>query len=197
MPGTGEHLQATRGPGRETGGEMDDATLVAAARSDRQQFSAIYDRYVTPIYRYCYVRLGSREEAEDATSDVFLKSLARLHTYRGGNFAAWIYRIAHNAVVDRQRHRRPYLPMDSVETMADTPLSDQGAMDPTDQERVRRHVATLPDDQRASIELQLAGWPDSRISEALGKSVAAVKKLRFRAVRRLRRALAADEQRRT
>ncbi len=78
MPGTGEHLQATRGPGRETGGEMDDATLVAAARSDRQQFSAIYDRYVTPIYRYCYVRLGSREEAEDATSVAELVRMFKL-----------------------------------------------------------------------------------------------------------------------
>lgn len=170
--------------------EVDDAALVAAARSDPKQFGALYDRYVAPIYRYCHVRLGNREEAEDATSEVFLKALAGIHAYRGGNFAAWIYRIAHNSVVDRQRRRRSCAPLDAAEaTTSNDSHPDQEAIHRAEQERLRQHIASLPSDQRAAIELRLAGWPDTRTAVALGKSVAAVKKLRFRAVRRLRKAL--------
>ncbi|HEY5625439.1 MAG TPA: sigma-70 family RNA polymerase sigma factor [Dehalococcoidia bacterium] len=177
-------------PNTETEAEVDEAILVAAARSDPEQFGALYDRYVTPIYRYCHVRLGNREEAEDATSEVFLRALAGLHAYRGGNFAAWIYRIAHNSVVDRQRRRRSHVPLEVVDaTISDKRPPDQRAIELAEQQRLRQHVAALLDDQRAAIELRLAGWQDLRIAAALGKSVAAVKKLRFRAVRRLRKAL--------
>ena len=195
-------MRVTRGraglverPNTEAEVEVDEALLVAAARSDREQFGALYDRYVAPIYRYCHVRLGNREEAEDATSEVFLKALAGLHAYRGGNFAAWIYRIAHNSVVDRQRRRRPEVPLQLVEdTVSDELPPDQRAIAQAEQERLRQHIAALPDDQRAAIELRLAGWPDARTAAALRKSVAAVKKLRFRAVRRLRKALVVANQ---
>jgi len=188
--GTSDRAGLGEGLAGETEDEVDDATLVAAARLDQQQFGALYDRYVAPIYRYCYVRLGSREEAEDATSEVFLKALAGLHAYRGGNFAAWIHRIAHNAVVDRQRRRRSDVPLEVVEgAISDELPPSQEAIDRAEQQRLRQHISALPDDQRAAIDLRLAGWPDHRIAAALGKSVDAVKKLRFRAVRRLRRAL--------
>ncbi len=188
--GTSGKARLGDGLARETEDEIDDATLVAAARSDHQQFGALYDRYVAPIYRYCHVRLGSREEAEDATSEVFLKAFAGLHAYRGGNFAAWIHRIAHNSVVDRQRRRRSDVPLQVVEAaIRDELPPDQGAIDRAEQKRLRELVGALPSDQRTAIELRLAGWPDIRIAAALGKSADAVKKLRFRAVRRLRRAL--------
>lgn len=177
--------------------QVDERALVVAAQADQQHFGAIYDRYVAPIYRYCYVRLGSRQEAEDATSEVFLKALVGLHTYRGGTFGAWIYRIARNSVIDSLRRRRPDLPLDlAANSVSDGLILDQGSVAQAEQDRIRQHVATLPDDQRVSIELQLAGWSDIRISTALGKSVDAVKKLRFRAIRRLRRALAAEDSKR-
>jgi RNA polymerase sigma-70 factor, ECF subfamily len=82
----------------------DDEVLVAAARLDPRAFDAVYDRYVGPVYRYCHVRLGRREAAEDATSAVFLKALAGLDGYRPGNFPAWLFRIAANVVTDARRH---------------------------------------------------------------------------------------------
>lgn len=64
-----------------------DATLVAAAQADSQAFAPLYARYLQPIYRYCYRRLGTCVMAEDATSEVFVKALAGLPRYRGAPFA--------------------------------------------------------------------------------------------------------------
>src|SRR5579885_3182891 len=87
--------------------DPDDATLAAAARADPRAFTVLYERYLGPIYRYCFARLGNREAAEDATSAIFLKALAALPEYRDGGFAAWLFQIAHNVVVDLVRRQRP------------------------------------------------------------------------------------------
>lgn len=177
--------------GTRANAEADDAALVAAARADPQAFAALYERYLGPVYRYCYVRLGSRETAQDATGDVFLKALAGLSGYRGGGFAAWVFRIAHNAVTDRHRRRRPTEPMEAASDTEDAGSTpEEVAVAHAEREALRRALAALPDDQRSAIELRLADWPDERTAVALGKTVAAVKKLRFRAVRRLRKVLA-------
>lgn len=170
--------------------EADDSTLVAAARADPQAFAPLYERYVGPVYRYCHVRLGSRDAAQDATSDVFLKAFTGLSGYRGGAFAAWIFRIARNVVTDRHRQRRPTEPMEVAGDPLDAVSTpEEGAVVRAEREALRRALAALSDAQRATIELRLSGWPDERIADALGKTVAAVKKLRFRAVRRLRKLL--------
>ncbi len=177
--------------GARADAEADDAALVAAARADPQAFAALYERYLGPVYRYCHVRLGSREAAQDATSDVFLKAFAGLSGYRGGEFAAWIFRIAHNVVADRHRRRRPTEPMEAaVDTEDAGSTPEEVAVTHAEREALRRALAVLPHGQRAAIQLRLADWPDERTAVALGKTVAAVKKLRFRAVRRLRKVLA-------
>src|SRR3990172_918078 len=107
--------------------EADDATLVETARADPQAFAALYERYLGPVYRYCYVRLGSREAAQDATSEVFLKAFAGLGDFRGGRFAAWIYRIAHHAVTDRQRQGHTNEPFDAAEGVVEATMTPEEA----------------------------------------------------------------------
>jgi hypothetical protein len=77
--------------------ETSDEALVVRALGDRQAFALLYDRYVGPNYRYCYGRLGDREEAEDATSVFFARALAALSTQRGASFRSWLFTIAHPA----------------------------------------------------------------------------------------------------
>jgi RNA polymerase sigma-70 factor (ECF subfamily) len=166
----------------------DDAVLVAAARVDRQAFRHLYERYVQQIYGFCYLRLGSRELAEDATSEVFVKAMTGLDGYRGGIFAGWLYRIAQNVVTDthrRGRRGRHHLSLDAALEVADP---DQEIEDT--QITVRSALRALPEDQRAVIELQLAGWPSDQIGAALGKSASAIRMTRARAVRQLRGSLA-------
>ncbi len=171
------------------GAEPDDAELVAAARVDRRAFAPLYERYLTPVYRYCYVRLGSREAAEDATSEVFLKAMTGLPGFRDGPFAAWLFRIAHNVIADRYRRRRGSAPIEAADTLARGPTPEDELMALAERQALREAIGGLPDDQRAAVELQLAGWSGQQIADALSKSVPAVKQLRFRAMNRLRAAL--------
>src|SRR5262245_30525629 len=87
--------------------EASDEALVALARSDRAAFGVLYDRYLTPVYRYCHGRLGDRERAEDATSLVFVRALAAIATQRGPSVRSWLFTIAHNVILNTWRDDHP------------------------------------------------------------------------------------------
>src|SRR5690349_19047145 len=91
----------------------EEAKLVAAAQVDPRAFLPLYDRYYRPLYRFCYVRLGTVYAAEDATHDVFVHALRGLAGYRGEGFAAWLFRIAQNVVAGayRWQQRHPSEPL--------------------------------------------------------------------------------------
>ncbi|MDP9364185.1 MAG: sigma-70 family RNA polymerase sigma factor [Chloroflexota bacterium] len=167
----------------------DDAALVARARDDPAAFAPLYERYLDPVYRYCYRRLGGREAAEDATAQVFAKALAALPAYRDGSFRAWLFAIAHNAVADNHRRRahRPEAPLEAVGDPPDrAPTPEEVAVENDERRSVRALLAVLPVDQRRVLELRLAGLSGAEIATALGRSVAAVKMLQLRAMTRLR-----------
>ncbi len=167
--------------------EPNDAELVIAARTNPRAFVLLYERYLGPVYRYCYVRLDSREAAEDATSDVFLKVLASLPSLRDQAFAAWLFRIAHNVVVDIYRRRRPVHPLETAEDQNDPTQTPEAEVEArAEREALYAALAQLSDEQRAAVELKLAGWSGEQIAAALGKSQAAVKMHRYRALDRLR-----------
>jgi len=168
----------------------DDDVLATASRNSEAAFSQLYQRYVDAIFRYCFVRLQSRQAAEDVTSEAFLKALAGIHTYRGGNFRAWLFRIAHNEVV-RSYRKHGNWPLDDAQDLTDgAPTPDSYAEQQVDNSELLLAMAQLSEEQRTVIELQLAGWTGVQIAAATGKSSAAVKMLRYRAVIRLRTILA-------
>ncbi len=171
-------------------GATDDAALVAAARADPRAFASRYARYVTPVYRYCYLRLGEPAAAEDATGEVFVKALAGLPDYRDGSFAAWLFRIARNAVADTYRRSRPTVTLDTVGERADRdPTPDEAMLLREGLEALRAALDTLPISQRRAVELQVAGWSLAESAAALHVSVGAVKLLRYRALGRLKTVL--------
>lgn len=171
----------------------DDDMLAAAARVDRVAFSVLYQRYLDPIFRYCFVRLQNRDAAEDVTSEVFLKALVGIHSFRGGNFGAWLFRIAHNEVIRGYRRRENQL-LGEVGDLADgAPSPERYAELQADRAQLLLALAQLSEEQRTVVELQLAGWTGVQAAAATGKSPAAVKMLRYRAILRLRTILAGQE----
>jgi RNA polymerase sigma-70 factor (ECF subfamily) len=177
-------------------GAADAAGLAAAARDDTRAFEELYERHVAVVYRYCFSRLGDREAAEDATGDVFLKALQGMEDFRGGAVAAWLIVIARNTVVDAVRRRRLTVAVEEPPEPVDpSPRPEDHAVVADERESLRAAIARLSEDQRAVLELQLAGWRGPEIAEALGKSPDAVKMLRLRAVRQLRVLLADGDAR--
>jgi RNA polymerase sigma-70 factor (ECF subfamily) len=173
----------------EDSGLTTEEELVAAAQADPRAFTPLYERYLDRIYRFCYNRLGDRQAAEDATSEVFLHALAHLGAYHSGNFAAWLYTIARNSVIAhyrRQGRSEPLADAQAAEAAHD-PLAGHA-------ERTALLLALdqLSDEQRAAVEMPAAGWSDAQIGAILGKSEAAVRMIRYRALQRLQTLLADD-----
>lgn len=164
-----------------------DADLVALAQIDRGQFAALYDRYLDRVYRYCFVRLGNREAAEDATSLIFTKAFDSINSQRGESFRGWLFTIAHNVLFDLSNARRTTDRLDHATEIADPgPAPDDLAANHDIGRAIRDALQQLTPNQRDVVELRLAGLTGPEIARALSKSHAAIRITQFRAYAHLR-----------
>ncbi len=167
--------------------EADERLLVEAAQRDPSRFAELYERNFERVYAYAARRVPSREEAEDVTSEVFHQALENLGRFewRGAPFAAWLYRIAANAIADRWRRAG----RERRNPSTDDP-TDLRRMDVEEIERralLYRLVETLPADQRRVIRMRFAEEKSIReIAQELRRTEGAVKQLQFRALEALR-----------
>ena len=168
--------------------DADEGVLVARARRDPAAFAPLYRRYYDPVCRFCYLRLGDRDAAEDATSLVFARALAALPRleYREGSFSGWLFTIARNVVANDRRARRRDAPLEEAVDVEDTgPTPEEAAVEAEAHRALRAVLDQLPGAQRQVVELRLAGLTGAEIAATLGKSHAAVRMLQVRAVDRL------------
>ena len=94
--------------------EISEHDLISRAqKGDAEAYGDLYEHYLDTIYRYIYYRVHNHQDAEDLTETVFLKAWQSLPNYRIGKtpFVAWIYRIAHNMVIDHHRTRKETVPI--------------------------------------------------------------------------------------
>ena len=162
----------------------DERLLIEAAKHDPACFADLYSRNFHVVYGYVARRTASREEAEDITSEVFHQALANLQRFewRGAPFAAWLIRIASNAIADRWRLQ--------AREAADPPhqvLSDPRMEGVERQAELFQLVDRLPQDQRRVIVMRFAEQKTIReIAQELKRTEGAIKQLQFRALEKLR-----------
>ena len=165
----------------------EERLIVARARRERVAFEPLYRRYLPDIYRYCLFRLGDREAAEDATSQVFLRAMDRLGQFRDGSFRAWLFTIAHRTTIDHIRSRRPVSPLDAAGHVASGDITpEHPAVASEEQRQLLAHLARLPNAHRQVVELRLAGLNDREIADVLGERHTAIRTRQSRALARLR-----------
>jgi RNA polymerase sigma-70 factor (ECF subfamily) len=176
--------------------DASDADLVAEAARDPRAFALLYARYLDPIHRYCYRRLGAREAAEDATSLVFTKALSALPRYHDTSFRAWLFTIAHHVVTDHYRAARPDQPIEKAVALTDgAPSPEELVLAADDRRSIQEFLTRLPEHQRQVIELRLAGLTGAEIAHVLGRTPANINVTQHRAVARLRALLDAQTTR--
>ena len=164
-----------------------DRELVAAAQKAMPAFEHLYRRYVTDIYRFCLRRLANEADAADATSQIFARALTNIGSCDPTSFRAWLYAIARNAVNDVWRGTKPGAALDAAFDIPDGAIGpEEHAIASQESARLREKIAELTPDQRAVIELRLAGLTATEIATTLGKSRNAVDQAQFRAITRLR-----------
>ena len=162
-------------------------------RSKESALAALYDEYYDKIARYIFVRLGDRAEAEDLAGEVFLKALESLGSYkeRGVPMQAWLFRIAHNLVVDhfRRAAKRKTVPIDDLQIASDVD-PQEAAEASIEVARISRALDQLTPAQRQTIELRFFGELSSEeAGQVMKKGAGAVRELQSAAIRTLRRLL--------
>jgi RNA polymerase sigma-70 factor, ECF subfamily len=168
----------------------DELLLVEAAQRDPARFGDIYERYFNRIYAYVARRVGSRDAAQDLTSDVFHRALANIGKYesRGVPFGAWLFRIAANAIADKWKHAAKESGTAS-ETRAGEEIDARKSEIDAAEHRAQlfQSVRILPVEQRRVIQMRFAEEKSIReIADALRKTEGAIKQLQFRALQNLR-----------
>jgi len=175
-------------------------SLLKRVRSgDEQALARAYDEYAPAIYRYAYRLTGHEGTAQDVTSETFRKFLAALRNGGGptDNLSAWLYRVAHNVVVDGYRHQ-PDDPPVPLEEAPEIPVPGQQEARLEEQERIARARAALQgltSLQQQVISLRfLEALSIKETAEVMEKTEGAVKALQYRATNSLRRILEEDDE---
>jgi RNA polymerase sigma-70 factor (ECF subfamily) len=172
----------------------EDAAAVAAALADPAAFAVLYRKYATDVYRYSYRRLGEREAAEDATSQIFMRAITGLGGIKGRPFRPWLFTIAHNVLIDLYRRTHQTSSLDQIPDREDpSPSPESAAIAGEDRNVVQLLMMQLPERDRQVIELRLAGLSGREIAEAMGASHGAVRVAHHRAIERMRVLLAAQD----
>jgi len=173
---------------------LTDADLARWALSDREAFSVLYQRYLTPVYRYFYARTGDVQQAEDLTTETFLSILKQLDHYQErGRFAGWLFTIAAHRLADhfRRRPRRPAVPLDDIPVLPDpNPCPEAQTEQAERMAHLVQALQTLSPDRAQAITLHFFGELSLReTAKVMDRSQVAVKSLIHRALRDLRERL--------
>jgi len=169
----------------------DEQLMQRYANGDAQAFDQLYARHRGPLYRYFNRQVNDAATANDLYQGAWEKIIKARRKYRpSAPFTVWMYRIAHNHLVDHYRRSRP---VDSVETETlpdDRPGPVQSVMDGEQNEQLRAGISALPVEQRNTLLLKLeTGLKLEDIARISGVSRETVKsRLRY-AVNKLKQVL--------
>lgn len=174
----------------------DEADLIAAAQAgDRHAFGQLVERYQERLFAAMLGLIGSPDEAEEAAQDAFVRAFVKLHTFqRNSQFFTWLYRIAFNSALSRQRRQRPQMGLDhdhegySVQEPVDPREGPDADLIRSDHAVLVRYALTLLSDDHRSILIlrELEDCSYEQIAEILQMPIGTVRSRIARARGRLR-----------
>jgi RNA polymerase sigma-70 factor (ECF subfamily) len=182
---------------KDTSKEKIEKLVEQAKAGNEKSFSEIFRSFFDKIFRYVHFRV-EKNEVEDIVSDIFLKVVEKLdsyHSQKGIGFNAWIFRIAHNTIIDFYRKKKELLGIEDEnqesiilqipdENFTPDQETDQGL----NYKKLRDILATLPSLQRDILELKyLEGFSNTEISKITGKTEGNIRVIQLRALREIRK----------
>jgi RNA polymerase sigma-70 factor (ECF subfamily) len=170
-----------------------------AQKGDRDAIEELYLIHFDRIYSYLHVSVGNRHDAEDLTTQTFLRMLESIGKFRwrSAPFSAWLFRIAHNLAMDHFRSARRWQPEEEVpEPEPDESTSaEAGALQAIGRKSMLELIDELSPEQQQVLTLKfLFNFGNAEAATILGKSEGAIKSLQHRALASLQRQIAKREQ---
>jgi RNA polymerase sigma-70 factor (ECF subfamily) len=189
---------ATEKPAREST-EHVRKLVERAQQGERAALEELYLIHFDRIYSYLHMSVGNRHDAEDLTTQTFLKMLESIGRFRwqSAPFSAWLFRIAHNLAMDHFRASRRWQPEEEVpEPPADESTSaEMGALESIGQKSMMELIEDLSPEQQQVLTLKFVfNFSNGEVATILGKTEGAIKSLQHRALASLQKQLEKREQ---
>ena len=166
-----------------------------AIRGEAEAFGLLYDHYQPKIYRFVYFKVSHREEAEDLTHQVFLKSWENIADYELYEFpfSSWLYRIARNQTIDYYRTKKSNSSLESIaetKSLEDDEIISELIDDSFNIKKIKEAIVLLSDDQQNVIILRfIEDLSPKETAEIMDKTEGAIKILQHRAIKKLKEIL--------
>ncbi len=175
-----------------------EVELVERASShDQAAFAELYNAYVDKIYKYIFYKVSNAPDAEDLCEQVFLKAWEAIGRYKwcGYPFSSWLYKLAHNLVVDFYRTRRDPVPLNDLLYTSDEPADPENALNSAvEAYELKAAIGQLTGEQQQVIALKfIEGYKNIEIAQMMNKNEGAIRALQYRALRSLQTIIEAEE----
>lgn len=189
---TSPPLRRLTSKGGRVPAELDASAVEALKRGDRDAWEAAYRAYGKPLMGFLVLRLHDVDDASEALSETFLRSLEKASTFRGDApaFRAWLYRIARNVAIDRLRARSRVQPVAHTEEQPDIaePAADQAMIALESASEALAALDSLDPDDREVVWLRVcAGLSAEEVGRIVGKRPGAVRMQQMRSLEALAR----------
>ena len=166
-----------------------------AQKGDRGALEELYLIHFDRIYSYLHVSVGNRHDAEDLTTQTFLKMLEKIGSFKwqSAPFSAWLFRIAHNLAMDHFRARRRWQPEEEVPEPPgeEEPAAELVAMQTIGRESMLKLIDQLSPEQQQVLTLKFVfNLPNAEVAGILDKTEGAIKSLQHRALVSLQKQIA-------
>ena len=168
-----------------------------AQKGDRAALEELYLIHFDRIYSYLHVSVGNRHDAEDLTTQTFLRMLESIKRFKFGTapFSAWLFRIAHNLAMDHFRANRRWQPEEEVPEPhgAEEPSAEIGALQRIGEQSMLAMIEDLSPEQQQVLTLKFVfNFGNGEVATILGKTEGAVKSLQHRALVSLQKQIPAS-----
>jgi len=163
-----------------------------AKRGDKEAFGKLYLKHLDSIFRYIFFRVNQdSQQAEDLTEIVFFKTWEKLESFdeQGVGFRAWIYKIAHNTVIDYYRESKQNVQLN--EAIPDESQNvEEKVLQESESKNLLRAIKQLSEEQQEVITMKfIEGMSNKEISKILNKNKDAIRALQYRALKVLKQLL--------
>jgi RNA polymerase sigma-70 factor (ECF subfamily) len=175
--------------------ENEKEILERAIRGEASAFGLLYNKYQPKLFRFIFLKVSQREEAEDLTHQVFLNAWQNIESFKdeGLPLSSWLYKIARNKVIDFYRTRKQISSIESIpdEILAlSTKSSEEEISQKIQLESVYKALKKLPLDYQEVILMRFVeGLTPREIAKITGKNYGAVRVTQFRALKQLKNEL--------
>jgi len=165
----------------------EESELIEKAKNrDPEAFGLLYDQYLPAIYRFILLKISDKVTTEDLAHQVFLNAWQNIENYKtqGFPFSSWLYRIAHNAVIDYYRTEKKHFNLESVEEMAASNNLEGKIDQEFELKLIKTAIKELSSEHQSIIIMKFVeGLTNKEIAVALGKSEGSIKVAQHRSLK--------------